>query len=769
MYISLKWVQDLIGIQRLTLDELVNRLTLTGFEIESIQARKHLGNKDFILDISFTANRGDISNIRGLITELITLFPTKILLQPKKHIKPLIFKTLQINGTTSKLTKKLYEQNNNFAPLADSTYSKFHNIYEGYQQKYYLWEWFLQKKSFSKPVKNNYNFNQRSSTSKKFLPLFDIIVNDIKIKESPYWIKKRLKIMGVNPLNNILDIIHYLMLETGQVFFTYDLDALKAFTGTDNLTFIPKYVNEQCQFSLSASKTINLPNNILTLIINDKIVSLVGLIQNFSTIITKETSNILIQAALYDPKEIKKSSRLLGLRTDYSIKLEKQTDLNLLEQSYLRLKHLFWTQNIELKDHTNKNHVMVENNFSLFSNSIKRSEKLIKLIYKNIKKVTGPAINMPDLKNSQILKTLKLLNFKVYFQTDEFCYISVPLARQIDIEREIDIIEEIVRVIGFNNFPAITMNKNQFGALTKIEKLKRRLRNYFLSLGFHESVHGTLIKSKNKDQIKLKNPIFNDSSVLRASLLEGLIEKVKFNQKTIGAHFEAFELGRIYKQLGNGNQQEIEVISGIFGGNTFRSNWDNEISYLSWFEAKGFLEILFEKLDISPLVSWRSGMNYPAKFHPNLTTDLFIGNHKLGVFGQIHPTFTLNEGLKTKLYFFEFNTEILNYFSTKKNLISYRQYSSYPISYLDLSFLVNKLISAEEIRQIIYKLGYPLLKTINIVDYYYNKPIKNGYCSLTFKLKFQSETRTLSTEEVRKITDPIICYLETHYDMKIQE
>jgi len=148
---------------------------------------------------------------------------------------------------------------------------------------------------------------------------------------------------------------------------------------------------------------------------------------------------------------------------------------------------------------------------------------------------------------------------------------------------------------------------------------------------------------------------------------------------------------------------------------------------------------------------------------------LFIGDQKLGIFGQIHPILALKKNLQKKLYLFEIDTEILNRFSENKNLITYISYSSYPISYLDLSFIVNKSIFSEEVKKLIYQLGQPLLKSITLFDYYSDAPIEEGYCSLSFKLKFQSDTRTLSNEEVLKIINPIILYLEKHYDLKFQE
>lgn len=777
MYISLNWIQEIIGVQKLTLNGLVNRLTLAGFEIESITSKKDFENYDLILDISFTANRADVSNLKGLITEIIALFNSNFFLEIPINIKSLILldpqaprKIFNLDSTFYLQYTKNQKNSKNLSRqiLNSKAYKIIHN-YKACQSKYLLWEWYLQKKLFSKVTKNLRGDNVIDSNDS--ITLCNITSKQLEIKPSPYWIRKRLLIMGFKPVNNIIDTIHYLMVETGQVFFAYDLEILENFMTTKNLVFITKSVAEKSLFPISQSKTIRLNNNILALTINNKIISIPGLIQNYNTIINKDTSYVVLQSTLYNSKKIKKLSKELNLRTDYSIKSEKQTDLNLLEQSYLRLMHLFWAQNITFNDEINNNNIFpyLKNNSSLFYRYLKQSEKKIKVFYKNIKKLTGPYDNVNYLNDFQIIRNLKLLNFKINFQTDKKFYVLVPLARKVDIEREVDIVEEIVRVIGFTKFKPLKINNKKFGYLTRFEKLKRRLRAYLLNLGFNESIHSILIKKNDKGEIRLKNPLFNESSVLRLSLLNGLIDKVEFNQKNIGKMFETFELGRVYKTVSNGKKKEIEVISGIFGSQIFHSSWSSSNSSINWFEAKGIIETLMEKLNLSLSIYCNPTINYGTIFHPNLTINLFIGNQKLGVFGQIHPILALKKNLAKRVYLFEINTSVLNRFSQSRNLIKYSPYSSYPISYIDLSFRINKSIFSYEIKKIIYLLAQPLLKSISLFDYYSNRPIKEGYCSLTFKLKFQSKNRTLSNDEVLKITNPIIEYLEKSYDIKFQE
>nr|YP_009691345.1 phenylalanyl-tRNA synthetase [Laminaria digitata]QEG58103.1 phenylalanyl-tRNA synthetase [Laminaria digitata] len=767
MYISLKWLQELIGLQNLTLIDLVNRLTLAGFEIESIDKKKYFKSNDLILDISFTANRADVSNIRGLITEITALFNSNLFLQTPTNIKPLIL--LNSYKKTLNSTESFYSQSINYRSLLKSRNFEYFKHYKILRWEYSLWERYLQKKTFSKVIKNLTSENLLYSDG--CVTLFNMKSQKLIIKESPYWIKKRLLLMGFKPVNNVIDTINYLLLETGQVFFAYDLEALQQLAATSEINFVPNYATEKSLFPIEESKIIELTKDVLVLNINNKIISIAGLIQNYHTLVNTDTSYVILQYGLYDSKKIKKSSKILGLRTDYSIKLEKQTDLNLMEQAHLRLMHIFWTQNIKFEPMgANKNlFFSLKNNSSLLSRYVEQSEKKIRIVYENLKRLTGPFNTTTELSNFQIITNLKLLNFKVRFETGQNCYLFIPLTRRLDIEREVDVIEEVVRTIGFNKFEPLNLSTHEVGSLTKIEKLKRQLRNYFINLGFNESIHSILMKKTSGDEIRLKNPLFNESSALRLSLLDGLIEKIQFNQKNIGKSFETFELGRVYKHLVDGDKKEVEVISGVFGGKNFRSNWGSENSTINWFEAKGLLETFLEKLNIPVSIYWNPANNYGTKFHPNLTTELFTGGQKLGVFGQIHPTLALKNNISRKVYLFEMDIEVLNHFSQSKTLINYLPYSSYPISNVDLSFIVKKSIFSQEIEQIISTFGQPLLKSVSLFDYYSKEPIKKGYCSLSFKLQFQSKIRTLSSDEVAELINPIIFYLEKHYDIKFQE
>ena len=321
--------------------------------------------------------------MRGLITEIIALFNSNLFLQIPTNIKPLIL--LNSYKKTLNSTQGFYNKSINYRSLLKDRNFECFKHYQVFKWEYSLWERYLQKKSFSKILKNLTSDNLLHSNDG--ITLFNMESQKLTIKESPYWIKKRLLLMGFKPVNNIIDTINYLLLETGQVFFAYDLEILQQLTETSEIVFVPSYAPEKSVFPIEESKTIELTKDVLVLNINNKIISIAGLIQNYHTLVNTETSYVILQYGLYDSKKVKKSSKILGLRTNYSIKLEKQTDLNLFEQAHLRLMHIFWTQNIKFEDmRTNKKlFLSLKDNSSLLFRYVEQSQKKERIVYKNLK------------------------------------------------------------------------------------------------------------------------------------------------------------------------------------------------------------------------------------------------------------------------------------------------------------------------------------------------------------------------------------------------
>lgn len=763
MYVSLRWIEYLLGLQDLSLVVFTERLTLGGFEIESIQTKQTKSSSDIILDISFTANRYDLINIKNLSFELCSLFARELPFQKSLNMKTLILnQTHQKHNSLFSFQYFLGKRHNYTLFLKNHNDIKTNLQLKQFFFKYYVWERLLQKKVV-------FNFKTNSIFHNHYIPYCHQESSNFNITESPKWIKNRLLLMNFTPINNIIDTIHYILIETGQVFFIYDSVRLENFANTKSLDFVPKFSDRSETFMLSNQQNILLNPNVLTLRINNRIVSLFGFIQNFSTIITDNTSKFILQGGIYDSRQVKKIAKVLGIRTEYSIKLEKQNDLNLLEQAYLRLIYLFNVQGIHFfnsgLEGSNKNNLT-----SLISYYVKRSRLKINVFYKNIDRLIGPYKFNEGLQGFQLLKNLRFLNFKIYFITDKNFIIKAPFQRQLDIEEEVDIIEEIVRIIGFSSFKPLLPGKNQLGKLTKLEKFKRYLKNTLLNLGMTESLHSIFSKKTFLSESPLQNPLFNESSVLRVSLLNSLIKYCLLNRNFARENLEMFEFGRVYRYLNTikKNKKEIECLSGIIGGKLFRSNWEKSYSTINWFEAKGVLENIFKQLNVT--VTWiPTEYNVQTFYHPTRTANIISGSQFIGTFGEIHPNLILKEGLNKKVYLFEFNIEVLNKLWKNKTIINYTPYSVYPVCYIDLTCICkrDKTLSFSKIKDSILTFGQPLLVSVELLDYYSKPPIEHGFYSLTFKLGFTSIKRTLVNSDVTSIVSRIRRVLETTFQIQI--
>ncbi|CAL8412616.1 unnamed protein product [Dictyota dichotoma] len=764
MYVSLRWVEHLLGLQDLSLVLLTERLTLGGFEIESIQTKRNNKYYDIILDISFTANRYDLTNIKNFFFELSSLFAKELPFQKSLNINTLILNKNKQKYNPLLPFEYFLQNNQKFnISICDSHYLKTTLQLKEFFFKYSVWEKFLQKK-VSLSLKMDYRSNNY------YIPYCHQRSNAVSIKESPKWIRKRLLLMNFSPINNIIDTINYILIETGQVFFVYDSRCLKNLTNTESLDFVAKFSDNSETFMLSKQQNIFLNPNVLTLQINNKVISLFGFIQNFHTIITDNTSEFILQAGVYDSRQVKQISQLLGIRTEYSIKLEKQNDLNLLEQAYLRLIYLLKVQGIHFLNFS------VEESrkktlTSLISYYVKKSQLKINVFYKNIDRLIGPSKFKKGLKYFQLLNNLRFLNFKIYFITDKNFFIKAPFQRQLDIEEKVDIIEEIVRILGFNSIKPILPIKNPLGKLTKLEKFKRLLKNLLLNLGITESIHSIFSKKTFLLESSLQNPLINEASVLRVSLVNSLIDKILLNKNLARDNFEIFEFGRTYKYLSTdkSSKKEIEFLCGIIGGKVFRSNWEEGYSTINWFEAKGVLENLFKELNIA--ITWiPAQIQVETFYHPTRTAYIISQSEFIGTFGEVHPDIILKENINNDLYLFEFNIETLHKVWKNKTVINYIPYSIYPVCYVDLTCICkrDKTLSFFKIKDSISNLGQPLLTSIDLLDYYSKPPIKEGFYSLTFKLGFTSKKQTLLSLDVNKVVNRIKEELLLNFNIKIK-
>jgi phenylalanyl-tRNA synthetase beta chain len=582
----------------------------------------------------------------------------------------------------------------------------------------------------------------------------------------PQWLKQKLIYSGVAPVNNLLDFQNYLLLETGYPFEFYDLDKIYSKLQNSKFNLIITHQNNEEEFFATNNLSYKLNSSILTVRANELPLSIAGIISNKDFCYSNTTKSLLIEASIFNSTKIRQQSRMLGLRTDRSARYEKSLkDSNLVESLY-RLIALLKISNPNL---TCKLHTV--------SQTLKQNLQPISLRYKTINEILGPVKESAHnsftfITPETVTNYLDRLNFTYSFDNSKLIWkVEIPYLRSEDITREIDLIEEIGRLHGFNNFLTRLPKIKTIGIEDYSYQTRKRITSCLLNLGFTELIHYSLVNQTTflNNTIKLINPLLTDCSNLRSSLLPNLLKTIQENLKQGNLSIEGFEYGHIFSGNILTDFQEKEYIAGIFGGLKIKRTWSDSPKSLTWFEAKGKIEQLFKQLNV--LTSWKtySSSKYTQLLHPYCTAELYLPNQtNLGVFGQIHPILAKKLNLSPELYLFEFDFErIQNQIQTNK-LSIYQEYSFYPKIVKDLSFIINQNISFEEIREILYCNGTKFLVKINLLDEYRGNSIPDNHTSLCLQLIFQSNEKTLQNKEVETIINNLQFLLTKNFNATIR-
>ena len=688
MQISLKWINELVNIEILKLDKLIEKLTLGGFEVEEILEVEINNEKQIALDISATANRSDSLSIQGISTEISALLDR---------------------------------------PLNISTYST-----------------------------KSKNLKQTILKNAKILPpdqdciaLVSVSIENLINVTVPKWIKQKLVSSGITPLNNLMDFQNYILLETGYPFAFYDFDKINSKLNNSELNLsISKAENNQ-KFLASNGNTYTLDNSILLVKANQIPISIAGIIENQEFSYSDTTTSLLIEGSIFNAAKIRQQSRNLGLRTDRSTRYEKSLKSTYLIESLYRLISLLRISNPNLNC-----------KFKTITKKIDTTPEPILLKYETIREILGPSNelstgNFEYINPENIENYLNRLNFTfVYDEIKQVWEVKIPHSRIEDITREIDLIEEIGRLHGFNNFLITLPKLKTIGTEDISYKTRKKITSCLLNLGFNELIHYSLVNEKTfiDNEIKLINPLVSEYSSLRISLLPSLIKTVQENLKQSNSIINGFEYGHVFLPDQEMKFKEKEYVSGIFGGLKTKLTWSDSENALTWFEAKGKIEQLFNQLNFS--VTWQnsSDTNISNIFHTYRNAELYLTNNvKLGIFGQIHPILANKLNLPPEIYLFELDVEAIQNQIQMNQLTMYKEYSSYPKIIKDISFIIKRDIPFKELQETLYYNGTKFLSEINLLDEYTGKSIPDQHISLCFQLVFQSNEKTLQNKEIEEI------------------
>ncbi len=592
------------------------------------------------------------------------------------------------------------------------------------------------------------------------------LIEGVQIGPSPDWLQQRLQASGIRPINNVVDITNYVLLEWGQPLHAFDREALLdseiAATTTPPLIIGVRFAKARESLTTLDGEERSLQPQNLLITANDRAVALAGVMGGEATEVHDRTENVLLEAALFDPVAIRRSARSQGLRTEASARYERGINQAGLETACRRAIALM----VELTGG-----VPVAQQIADTRPDPSSWRRSIELRLERVNQVLGPvAASESDAVESDALsflgpeavaEILTALGCQIEPKTTEQTwFVTVPPYRHRDLEREIDLIEEIARLYGYNRFCDTLPGKTEAGYLSAEQVLTRQLREVLRAAGLTELVHYSLVKPGQEKQVAIANPLLAEYSALRTDLLSGLIDAFQYNLEQGNVPLSWFEIGRVFWREEDG-LQETDLVAGIFGGDPERGKWTRggQDKPLTWYEAKGILESVFQRLNL--VVEYQPDCR-DLRLHPGRTASLWLGGNRLGTFGQLHPQLRQQRELPEAVYCFELDLDIiLTELDREENHTPlFSVYSSYPATNRDLAFFAPLAVSVAELERAISmaaeshpngKVTETLLESMELFDEYRGETVPNGQRSLAFRLIYRAGDRTLTEAEVEPI------------------
>ena len=584
----------------------------------------------------------------------------------------------------------------------------------------------LKHKENSENINDNFKVVRNTKNCSIFLAKK---VKNVTIKESPKFIKNRLIASGIRPINNVVDISNYVMLETGQPLHYYDADTLNGM-----LEVRMAKENEKLTTLDEIERTLSEED----IVISDgkKAIGLAGVMGGLDTEITEKTKNIIIEAAIFDSVKIRKTSKNI-LRSEASTRFEKGLDPN---RTYMAIER---SCNL-LEKYADAEIVggLIE------SSEVSLEGSKIDITYEDINKVLGTTIP-----KDVVLDVFRRLGFE-YEEAGEKVTVLVP-KRRLDIAIKEDLIEEVGRIYGVNNIegkiPELPIKKGSF------DKVTRQIRNKMVDLGLNETLSYILVNNKEakdftKDEteiIPLLDPMTEERNTLRHSILPSLYKIYEYNKSHYNKNVSIFEIGKTFYKRQNEYGEEKKIACLMTGD--FYLGIDKK--QVDFYIIKGIAEELLDYLGYANRYSFVINDSIPDTFHPGKSAAISVNNDIVGFIGRVHPN-----KAKEEIYVMEINLDKL--LSKKVGKMKYKEVSKFPSVKKDLAVVVDKNVTAGEIATFIKKAAGSLLIGSEVFDVYTGTGMEENKKSIAYSLEFGANDRTLTDEEINQVLDKIIINLE---------
>lgn len=637
---------------------------------------KFLGLDDEVIDFELTANRGDLLSILGMAYEIGAIYD--------KPVKPI-----------------------------DLSY-----------------------KEQGEDINNQFKIDIQTPNCSIFLAKK---VENVTIKESPNFIKTRLMASGIRPINNVVDISNYVMLETGQPLHFYDADRLGS-------KIIVRMANEGEKLTTLDGQERDLTSEDIVIADNTNAVGLAGVMGGLTTEIEEDTKNIIIESAIFDAVKIRMTSKK-ALRSEASQRFEKGLDSNRTYMAIERACNL-------LEKYADAKIVTGLVKYD----KTEKEDKKINITEKNITDLLGIKISLDE-----ILNVFKRLGFNSKVN-GEIIEVSVP-RRRLDIEIKEDLIEEVGRIFGVDNIEGkLPVFPSKPGSY---DKVTRQIRNKMISLGLNETLSYILVNDKEAKMysadeyeiVELLDPMTEERNTLRYSMIPSLVKINEYNKARALKDVAIFEIGKGFAKHGEEFKEESRLCALMTGEYELGIGSNAQVDF---YVIKGVAEELLDYLGYGNRYSFVVKEKFPKEFHPYQTAYISVNNDIVGIIGRLHPNIS-----KEPTFVMEINLDRL--LAKKVGKMKFKEISKFPSVKKDMAFIVDKEKTAEEVAVTIKKAASNLLTKIELFDVYTGANIDENKKSLAYALTFEDSKKTLTDEEINKEMEKITEFLAKKLNANLRQ
>lgn len=577
-----------------------------------------------------------------------------------------------------------------------------------------------------------------------------LTLSNIEVKESPEWLKNVLQTIGIRPINNIVDITNFVMYETGQPLHAFDANAVSG-----NKVIVKK-MDKGSKFVTLDEVERELSGNDLMICNTEEGMCIGGVFGGISSGITEKTTQMFLESAYFEPTGIRKTSKFHGLKTDASFRYERGADPNItvfaLKRAAMLIKELAGADiSSEIKD--------------VYPNKIDPWQVSIK--YANVNRLIGKEIPVGTMKS-----ILVDLDIKIIEETESGLLLEIPTFK-VDVTREADIIEEILRVYGYNNidFSESVHSALSYGKKPDNEKLQNLISDYLSNNGFAEAMNNSLTKASyyenNPDfdesqSVKMLNPLSSDLNILRQSLMYGGLESVVYNINRKSPDLKLYEFGKSYRFV-NADAEKVEKryyeekhLALFMTGKKSPESWGNKVAQVDFYDLKQAVQHILKRLQFN-LLSLTVDTDIKSYFSEGLRFS--FNNKPIVELGELSPKVLKAMGIKQSVFYADFNWQAI-FKMVKQHDVQYQEVPKFPVVRRDLALVLDKAVKFESIEVLAYKAEKRSLKSVNLFDIYEGQELGEGKKSYSVSFFLQNAEKTLNDKQIDKMMKRFIQVFE---------